>query len=131
MTAICRDVSNRDQTEKIADIFEVDFLLVAAWSKSLHGGFEKQLENITEMNTTTSSLVCNSCAAVDESNWERGIVVTPYKKESIIQAKTKIIKSKAEQCEKCAGCIFSIPLSYNTPNVEKGKIVGKITQCKL
>lgn len=131
MTAICRDVSNRDQTEKIADIFEVDFLLVAAWSKSLHGGFEKQLENITEMNTTTSSLVCNSCAVVDESNWERGIVVTPYKKESIIQAKTKIIKSKAEQCEKCAGCIFRIPLSYNTPNVEKGKIVGKITQCKL
>lgn len=131
MTAICRDVSNRDQTEKIADIFEVDFLLVAAWSKSLHGGFEKQLENITEMNTMTSSLVCNSCAVVDEGNWERGIVVTPYKKESIIQAKTKIIKSKAEQCEKCAGCIFSIPLSYNTPNVEKGKIVGKITQCKL
>ncbi len=131
MTAICRDISNRDQTEKIASIFEVDFLLVVAWSKSLHGGFEKQLGNITEMNTTTSSLVCNCCAAADESNCERGIVVTPYKKRSIIQAKTKMIKSKDEQCENCAGCIFSIPLSYNTPNVGRGKIAGRITQNRL
>lgn len=128
MTAICRDVSNRDQTEKMADIFEIDFLLVAAWSKSLHGGFDRQLGNITEMNMATSSLVCNCCAAADESSCEKGVVVTPYKKKSIIQAKIKIIKSKAEKCENCTGCIFSIPLSYNTQDVEKGKIVGRITQ---
>lgn len=131
MTAICRDVSNRDHTEKMADIFEVDFLLVTAWSKSLHGGFDRQLGNITEMNMTTSSLVCNCCAATDADSCEKGIVVTPYKKKSIIQAKIRIIKSKSEQCENCDGCIFSIPLSYNPQDVDKGKIVGKIRQDRV
>ncbi len=132
MTAICRDVSNRDQTERMANIFEIDFLLAAAWSKSLHGGFEKQLSSITEINTTTCSLVCNCCGAVDgQEHCERGIIVMPYKKKSIVEAKIRIIKGKTEKCKNCTGCTFSIPLSFQTQNVEKGKIVGRITQNML
>ena len=66
MAAICRDVSNRSKTEKMADVFEIDFLLVAAWSKSLNGGFSRQLGDITETNITTNSLVCNCCDAVNK-----------------------------------------------------------------
>ncbi len=129
MTAICRDVSNWDQTEKMVNIFEIHFLLVAAWSKSLHGGFVNQLSNITKMNTTTCSLVCNCCGAVaDQENYERGIVVVPYMKKSIIEAKIKVIKGGRETCKECAGCTFSIPLSFKTQNVDDGKIVGKIIQ---
>lgn len=132
MTAICRDVSNRNETEKVADFFEIDFLLVPAWSKSLHGGFEKQLGNITEMNMITSSLTCNCCSAVvDGKEHERGNVITPYKNGSIIEANVKIMKSKPENCEKCTGCIFCIPFSFETQDVDEGKIVGKITQNRL
>ena len=132
MAAICRDVSNRSKTEKMADVFEIDFLLVAAWSKSLNGGFSRQLGDITETNITTNSLVCNCCDAVNKQvNYERGIVVTPYKKNSIIEAKIRIIKGKEKACTDCTGCIFSIPLSFTTQDVEQGKIVGQITQNKL
>ncbi|MCM1120987.1 MAG: hypothetical protein NC416_00235 [Eubacterium sp.] len=131
MTAICRDVSNRDQTEKLADIFRIDFLLVVAWSKSLHGGFDKQLGSITEMNMTTSSIVCNCCGAMDRDSRDRGIVVTPHKKKSIIEAKVRLFKRNAGGCENCAGCIFSIPLLYRTQDVDRGKIVGRIAQRKL
>ncbi|MCM1123375.1 MAG: hypothetical protein NC416_12405 [Eubacterium sp.] len=132
MTAICRDVSNRDLTEKMANIFEIDFLLAAAWSKSLHGGFENQLSSITEMNTTTCSLVCNCCAAAaDQESCERGMIVTPHKKKSIIEAKIRIVKGKMEKCKNCTGCTFSIPLSFQSQDVEKGRIVGRITQNML
>lgn len=132
MTAICRDVSNRNETEKMADIFEIDFLLVVAWSKSLHGGFENQLGNITEMNMVTSSLTCNCCsAAVDIIECERGNIITPYKRGSIIEANVKVIKGKPKICEKCTGCIFCVPFSFETQDVAEGKIVGKITQNKL
>lgn len=132
MTAICRDVSNRGKTEKMANIFKTNFIMVPAWSKSLYGGFETQLGNITETNMTTNSLVCNCCGAVeDEDNLKRGLAVTPHKKRSIIKAKTQIIESKAERCQECAGCIFSVLFSFRSQHVEKGKIVNRITQKDL
>lgn len=129
MTAICRDVSNRDRAEKMADVFRTDFVMVSAWSPSLHGGFEKQLGNITETNMVTSSLVCNCCKAIEcTENLERGVVVTPCKKGSIVEAEVTMIKSDAAVCQACKGCIFSVLFCFETQNVEKGKIVHRIIQ---
>ncbi len=129
MAAICRDVSNRDYTEKIARIFRTDFLIVPAWSRSLHHAFQSQLESITAANTNTCSIVCNCCIPTSHHVLEKGMVVTPYKKETLVVGKTRMIrlaKLKTKGCEVCKGCVFCLKLSFHLQDVEKGRILRSV-----
>lgn len=130
MTAICRDISNRSIAEKIARVFHVDFLVVPAYSNSIHHAFVNQLKNITETNMNTCSVVCNCCAAIKDENWnktwERGIVVTPYKQGSLVKGKDFIVCLKdemRENCNVCNGCIFRLSISFQAEDVRKGEMV--------
>ncbi len=134
MSSICRDISNRDWTERMARIFHVDFLIVPAWSPSLHHAFENQLQSITEANMNTCAVVCNCCAPTSVEYPEKGLVVTPYKKGSRIIGKSRMIcvkKLSLGKCKKCAGCIFCLTLSFQTQDVEKGKISRSIRRYML
>ncbi len=133
MTAICRDISNWDYSEKIARIFQTDFLMVPAWSPSLHHAFQSQLESMTAANTRTCSVVCNCCAAQSDDDFEKGLVVTPYKSSSRVVGKTRMIrlnKLSAERCRHCRGCIFCLTLSFHPQDVVKGRMVRSIRNFK-
>lgn len=126
MIAICRDISNWSYDEKIARAFRTDFLMVPAWSTSLHHGFENQLESITEANINTCSVVCNCCAVQPELTAEKGLVVTPYKKGTIIKGKTRAIRLRSGcelGCQHCSGCIFCLTFGFRIQDVENGRIL--------
>lgn len=126
MTGICRDISNWDQSEKMARIFQTDFMMVPAWSPSIRHAFINQLKSLTEANIKTCSVVCNCCAAQSDSTLEKALVVTPYKKETIVEGKSSLIKRRIsceKKCETCAGCIFCLTLSFRPQDVEKGRIL--------
>lgn len=53
MFAICRDVSERSNTREMARIFRPQFLLVPAWSPSVHNGFKEQFCEIVAQNHRT------------------------------------------------------------------------------
>lgn len=134
MTAICRDISNRDYSEKIARIFQTDFLMVPAWSPSLHHAFINQLEGITAVNTNTCSVVCNCCAPQGNGSLDKGVVVTPYKKKTYMVGKTRMIslnKLSVKRCSSCKGCIFCLVLSFCPQDVGRGRIVRSIRSYKV
>lgn len=133
MTAICRDISNWDYSEKIARIFRTDFLMVPAWSGSLNHAFINQLVSITAANTNTCSVVCNCCGAQKSGSLEKGVVVTPYKKNTRMTGKHRFIslnKISVKRCDTCKGCIFSLTLSFKPQDVEKGRIARCIRSFK-
>lgn len=133
MTAICRDISNWDYSEKIARIFQTDFLMVPAWSGSLHHAFINQLISITAANTNTCSVVCNCCGAQKNGSLEKGAVVTPYKKNTRITGKHRIIllnKLSVKRCSTCKGCIFCLTFSFKPQDVAKGRITRSIRSFK-
>lgn len=133
-TAICRDISNWDYSEKIARIFRIDFLLVPAWSSSLYHGFLNQLKSITAATTNTCSILCNCCAAQSDDRYEKGLIVTPYKKKSHIIGKyRKMLVNKLciKKCTTCRGCIFCLTLSFRLQDVAKGRIVQSIRNFKV
>lgn len=126
MIAICRDISNWDYSEKMARIFQTNFMMAPAWSPSIHHAFINQLKSLTEANINTCSIVCNCCAAQSESALEKALLVTPYKKETIVEGKSSLIKRRIsceKKCETCVGCIFCLTLSFRPQDVEKGRIL--------
>lgn len=134
MTAICRDIANRDYSEKIARIFQTDFLMVPAWSPSLRHAFINQLESITAANTNTCSVVCNCCVPQAPRCLNKGIVVTPYKKSTYMVGKHRMIslnKLSVKRCHACEGCIFCLTLSFRTQDVERGRIARSIRRYKV
>lgn len=129
MTAICRDISNWDYSEKIARIFRTDFLMVPAWSPSLYHAFLSQLKSITAANTNTCSVLCNCCAAQSDNHSEKGLIVTPYKKKSRVIGKHRkmlVRKLYVKKCNVCKGCIFCLTFSFRPQDVVKGRIVRSI-----
>lgn len=132
MPAICRDISNRDLIETLARVFCIDFLMIPAWSNSLHKAFEDQLCNITSANRNTCAVVCNGCGGIEEKYWkenrERGLVVVPCKKGHRIAADPTMISVDEEDhagCFKCGGCIFSLSLHLRIQDIESGKNLEK------
>lgn len=130
MVAICRDISERGLSERMARIFRTDFLMVPAYSKSIHHGFLNQLKNITETNINTCSVVCNCCDGIEDKKWhatrEVGMVIMPCKSESLVEGKEHIIsvrKSEWERCNACDGCIFRLIISFQAQDIENGKMV--------
>lgn len=128
MPAICRDISNRGLIETLARVFRIDFLMIPAWSNSLHKAFEDQLCNITSANRNTCAVVCNGCRGIEEKYWkenrERGLVVVPCKKGHRIAADPTLISVDEEDhagCFKCGGCIFSLSLHLRIQDIESGK----------
>lgn len=128
MPAICRDISNRGLIETLARVFRIDFLMIPAWSNSLHKAFEDQLCNITSANGNTYSVVCNACGGIDDKYWEqsrdRGLVVMPCKKGHRIVADPTMISIDEKdfaKCSACSGCIFSLSLDLWTQDIESGE----------
>lgn len=133
MTAICRDISNWDYSEKIARLFRTDFLMVPAWSGSLNHAFINQLISITAANTNTCAVVCNCCGAQKSGSLEKGVVVTPYKENTRMTGKLRFIslnKMSVKKCSDCKGCIFSLTFSFKPQDVEKGRIARSIRNFK-
>lgn len=129
MTAICRDISNWDYSEKIARLFQADFLMVPAWSGSLNHAFINQLKSITAANTNTCAVVCNCCGAQKSGSLEKGVVVTPYKDHTLMTGKLRFIslnKRSVKRCDTCKGCIFSLTLSFKPQDVGNGQIARYI-----
>lgn len=134
MCAICRDISSREFSEKMARAFRVDFLLVPAYSSSLKHAFQNQLKSITETNMNTCSVVCNCCDAIAEERWgkakERGLAITPYKEETVVAAKCQNVLVKDTvlgECilgKKCGQCVFNLSFDFSTKKVEKKRILG-------
>ncbi len=136
MFAICRDVSERGRTRKLAELFRPQFLLVPAWSKSVRNGFEKQFCEIAEQNHRTCSLVCNCCEAfgVERDNRKiNSVVVTPYIEEKLVRGKTdsllrdNICKRKGP----CGGCVFMLKMQFEINAVREQKIVQEIAFNRL
>lgn len=128
MPAICRDISNSNLIETLARVFRIDFLMIPAWSNSLHNAFENQLCNITSTNRNTCSVVCNGCGGIDEKYWEqnrnRGLVVMPCQEGHHITADPNMISVDEEdhvRCFECSGCIFSLSLPLQIQDIESGR----------
>lgn len=116
--AICRDVSEPNKLMSVVERFRPQFLLVPAWSSSIHRGFEQQLGNFTERNHRTCSMVCNCCEALETAQSKSdvtSIIVTPAKSGSLIKGKTDYIpRKKAEYCQEhmCGGCVWMTADDY-------------------
>lgn len=128
MFAICRDVSDSRKLAPVVERFRPQFLLVPAWSPSIHKGFEQQLGNFAAQNHRTCSMVCNCCEAFGTFQEKRdiaGIVVTPMKEGSLVKGKADFIPRNAECCIKgaCGGCVWMMDLCFEVNKVEKKKIV--------
>jgi len=128
LVGICRDISERAYIKRLANIFRPQFLLVPAWSKSVNIGFTKQFQEIATENHRTCSVLCNCCAAYRDMNpykTEVGIVVTPYKRGSVVEGTVDVISRSMECVKKCRekGCIFIVDMDFSTDAVMKGKIV--------
>ena len=135
MFAICRDISERQSTKDLTRVFRPQFLLVPAWSTSVHNGFEQQLCEIVDQNHRTCSLICNCCEALEVSGEQRevnGVVVTPYKEETLIKGKMNYFKRTADCWSDgaCGGCMFEILFDFKVEMVKKAKIVERITQVR-
>lgn len=136
MSAICKDISSREFSEKMARAFQVDFLMVPAYSSSLRHAFQNQLKSITETNMETCSVVCNCCAGIKEERWEttkeRGMVIMPCKSDTdtVVGAKCRnvliknIILDKCMACEQCGECMFTLSLNFCAQNVKKGTMLS-------
>lgn len=86
--AICRDVSEPNKLMSMMERFRPQFLLVPAWSSSIHRRFEQQLWDFTERNHRTCSMVCNCCEALGtaQSKMERRIIFRG-RKQSIAKSR--------------------------------------------
>lgn len=147
MTGICRDISDVTYDKKyipiLAEIFAPMFLLIPAWTSSVNIGFKGQLNNITQSNHRTCSLLCNCCNAFgtwdenerkfkkesDVFREELAIAVTPYKDGSIIVGKDKILKRSKEKCDvECerGGCFYLVNMNFEESAVENGRIIKSI-----
>lgn len=126
LVGICRDISERAYTKMMAGAFRPQFLLVPAWSPSVNIGFKEQFKEITAQNHKTCSILCNCCAALDNKRKQTGIIVTPYKNESVIEGKVNMISRKQECVKKCkdTGCIFILDMNFNSDAVMEGKIIS-------
>lgn len=136
MFAICRDVSERGNTGQLARIFRPQFLLVPAWSPSVHNGFEQQFEEIIEQNHRTCCVVCNCCEAFGtfgEKKKLNGIIATPYKEESLVRGMVSPLErgNVCWQDGACGSCLFLVELDFSNIQNEQLKIVKKITRRKL
>lgn len=135
MFAICRDVSDRSRTREMARIFHPQFLLVPAWSTSIHNGFEAQFGEIIQQNHRTCSVVCNCCEAYGTEMENRdlnGIITIPYKDKSIITGKTYQLM-RNEECWKdgpCGGCIFMADFDFRPKKEKTLRVIKKIKQNK-
>lgn len=129
---ICRDVSAREYTRMLAEVYAPQLLLTPAWSRSVNIGFKEQFREITAQNHKTCSVLCNCCEALidkDKFRENNGIIVTPYKDGSVISGKVKAICRKEETCSRCAeqGCIFLANIYCDALSVKKGKMVKRIS----
>ncbi len=136
MFAICRDVSERGHTRKLAEIFRPQFLLVPAWSASVQNGFQEQFCEIVAQNHRTCSVLCNCCEAFgteNESKEVNGIVVTPYIENRLVKGKPDSFPRSTE-CWKdgaCGGCMFILNLQFHKKAVRQQKIVKGIQMKRL
>lgn len=139
MVAICRDISNREGAKRMTEIFKPQFLLVPAWSPSVHKGFREQLKEVVNFNYHTCSVVCNCCESLEIKGFkgfkeENGIAVFPYKEGSVVIGKEKMLCREKNKCtEKCqeGGCLFMVECDFLTESVQKGQLIRKIKHVYL
>lgn len=117
LIGICRDISERSYTRVLAKDFMPQLLLVPAWSRSVHNGFEEQFREIIAENHRTCSVLCNCCAALkneDKFNVEVGMVVTPYKEKTVVVGNTDMICRDEGCIKKCKdnACIFIVDMNF-------------------
>lgn len=127
--AICRDVcdeSGSSLTERIVRVFRPDFLIVPAWSKSIHRGFETKFKNYASQGVI--SILCNCCEAVDPDSIERSLVGYPVKnnmKSRHISGETMLLEctniKEGTGCHLCS-CIFFVDIDPTEKNLKQGSV---------
>lgn len=129
---ICRDICNRNYVKRLTEIFCPQLLLVPAWSSSIRMGFEGQLKEITTYNHMTCSIVCDCCEATNGKMFKKeiGVLVTPVKRESMMEGKVCYIRRREKNCRSChkGGCIIMTNICFETNNVRRGRMVTQIKQ---
>lgn len=128
LIGICRDISNRSLIRMLAESFAPQLLLIPAWSSSVNIGFKEQLKEISAQNHNTCSVMCNCCEAMggaESLKKECGIIVTPYKKGSVVVGKERMICRTTKCIQDCSegSCIFLIELNFESEAVRQGKMV--------
>lgn len=134
MTAICRDIPDKSYIYGLTSVFLPTFLFIPAWSPSVNIGFKEPLKEITAGNHMTSSILCNCCEAIQKRipfKEESGLIVTPYKKDSVVTGKEVMIRRCEKTCdEKCeeGGCIQLVHMNFGIKAVKEGNMIQRIEQ---
>lgn len=129
LIGICRDISERSYTRTLARTFMPQFLLVPAWSRSVHNGFKEQFREITAENHRTCSVLCNCCGALNNGekfNIEIGLAVTPYKKNTVVVGNVDMICREEGCIKKCKenGCVFIVDMDFGHDMVMVGRMLN-------
>ena len=114
---ICRNVSENEFCLKLAKVFNIQFLLITAWSSSVNNGFKKQIDAIVSSNHRTCTAMSNCCAAFSDCKEFRtqiGLVAAPQKNNTLIEANCQFVEREKQQCiASCdEGCIFEIDFDF-------------------